>query len=450
MPRTRFVDRHRLILAVVLLVALTARAGYVLSLPSDGASVRALPDQAEYLELARNLLGGHGLYFFDERFNGVAYAYRMPLYPALVAACGAEPVAVRLVQAGLDASTAWAAALLATALFPPALRRRGAVLAAVVVAVDPFLVYFCGLVLSETLFTAMLAWGMLLLVVGARGGRLVPVTDFGDVKPYRPVAGTLTWLLGGLVVAASTLVRPSAAPLAVLLGIAAGFAARPGNGRSAFRPRWPLPIATTMLVLTVAVLFPWAYRNSKVVGSWVWTTTNGGVTAYDGFNPDANGSSDQTVLRGLPQLRTMNEAERSAYLSGRAAEFVRENPKRALELAAIKAGRTWSPVPLSAEYGSWKHRLVGLAYGLPLYVLVLVGLAGRNLSRAAKAFLLTPAAYFTLVHMASVGSLRYRVPVEPLLAVVAAAGLSRVPAPTLPWRRAGEPDAPGDDTRETV
>ena len=33
-------------------------------------------------------------------------------------------------------------------------------------AVNPFLIYFSGLILSETLFTAMMVWGMVLLLYG--------------------------------------------------------------------------------------------------------------------------------------------------------------------------------------------------------------------------------------------------------------------------------------------
>jgi hypothetical protein len=336
-----------------------------------------------------------------------------------------------------------AAALIATALLKPSVRRVGSVLAALAVAVNPFLVFFCGSVLSETLFTAMLVWGVLLLIVGGQGGRVVLIDDDGEPRPYRPVAGTMLWLAGGLLLAASSLVRPSAVPLAIVLGIVASFAVRPVDGRPAFRPQSPLPVAATMLLLTAAVLNPWAYRNDRVLGTWVWTTTNSGVTAYDGFNPDADGSSNQSVLRALPQLKAMNEVERSTYLSGRATEFIRENPKRALALAVKKAGRTWSPIPLSAEYGSWKHRLVGLAYSVPLYLLAVMGLASANLTRSAKLLLLTPALYFTVVHMASVGSLRYRVPVEPLLAVLAGAAVAGLGTPAMPWRRAGdEPSEP--------
>ena len=427
----------------ILLLALLIRVGWIFSRPTDDAALSGLPDQVEYLTLGRNLLHGQGLMFYDARFKSVVYAYRMPLYPAFIAGCGGNVRATQMAQALIDASTVLATACLAMALLPQRNRRIASLLAAAIVAINPFLLFFSALLLSETLFTAMLVWGMLCLIVGGRGGRLVPRTDGGDLTPFRPWRGTLLWLGGGLLLAMSTLVRPSAAPLALLLGIAAAFAARParGNGLIAFRPRWPFPVATTMLLLTVAVLLPWAYRNRQVVGDWVWTTTNSGVTAYDGFNPDATGASDQAVLRNLPQLSAMNEVERSTYLSSRAIEFIRENPVQALELAAVKAGRTWSPIPLSADYGNWTYRLVGMAYSLPLDLLALVGLFAAPIRRSAKAFLLTPVVYFTLVHMASVGSLRYRVPVEPLLAVLAAAGLAAIALPTLGWRRAGEPGA---------
>lgn len=436
-PTPRFLRHYRWLLVVILLLALAIRVGWVLNRPATEPSLADLPDQAEYLTLGRNLLHQQGLVFYDERFRSVVVAYRMPVYPALIAACGGNIRATQLAQSAIDTSTVLAAALLALALLPAATRRGGSLVAAAIVAINPFLVFFSALLLSETLFTAMLAWGMLLLIVGGQGGRLLSANDNGDMPPFRPWIGTILWLAGGLVLAASTLVRPSAAPLAVLMGIAGSFAVRPlRRGGAAFRPRWPLPVATTMLLLTVAVLFPWAYRNHQVLGQWLWMTSNSGVTAYDGFNPDATGASDQSVLRGMPQLAQMNELERSTYLSSRASQFVRDNPWRALELAFIKAGRTWSPIPLSADYNNWTYRLVGFGYSLPLDVLVLLGLLGSPMRRSAKTFLLLPALYFTLVHMASVGSLRYRIPVEPLLAILAAAGLATLRLPAMGWRRA--------------
>ncbi len=409
---------HRRWIIAIVLIALLIRVGWCLSRPTGDDALAALPDQREYLDLGRSLLEGRGLHFYDERFRSVVHAYRMPLYPALVAGCFADVRAVRLVQSAMDASTVLAVALLAFTLLPPERRRAASAVAAAIVALNPFLVYFTGLILSETLFTAMLAWGMLLLIVGAKGGRMSDRDAAGDLLPHCPRLGTLLWLLGGLVIAGSTAARPAR-----------------GAGVQPFRVRWPLPVATTMLILTVAVLTPWACRNSAVTGHWLWTTSNSGVTAWDGFNPDATGASDQSGLRMMPQLASMNEVERSSYLSSRATDYIRQNPRRAVELAVIKAGRTWSPMPLSADYGNWMYRLAGLGYAMPFDLLVLIGICAAPIRRSAKALLLAPAVYFTLVHMASVGSLRYRIPVEPPLAVLAAAGATMIGVPKLGWRR---------------
>ena len=122
----------------------------------------------------------------------------------------------------------------------------------------------------------------------------------------------------------------------------------------------------------------------------------------------------------------MGELERSDYLAAGARQFVRENPGRVAELTVRKVARTWSPVPLSDEFGTPLHQAAALAFALPFDVLVVVGLVAGRLPRRVKVFLLLPALYFTAVHALSVGSLRYRVPAEPPLAVLAAAGAARV------------------------
>jgi hypothetical protein len=98
------------------------------------------------------------------------------------------------------------------------------------------------------------------------------------------------------------------------------------------------------------------------------------------------------------------------------------HPKETLILTLKKIARTWSPVPLSAEFGRPVYRWISAIYSVPFDVLVLIGMFSSALRPSAKALLLIPAVYFTMVHAMSVGSLRYRVPVEPMLAVIAAAG----------------------------
>src|SRR5205085_9764888 len=120
-------------------------------------------------------------------------------------------------------------------------------------------------VLSETLFTALLAWGMLLLL--ARTGR--------------------AWLAGAAILTLTILVRPGSILLPLLLGIISALLNPPAA------MRWRVPVGATMILLMLVALFPWAARNRYVLGRWIWTSTNGGITTYDGFNPDASGASQQ-------------------------------------------------------------------------------------------------------------------------------------------------------------
>jgi hypothetical protein len=361
-------------------IALLLRLVWVLHLPATDGQLAALPDQCEYLSLGRSLLAGRGLVLHDPRFNADVLAYRTPGYPIFIALLGGSVRAVRVAQAVLDSSTVLAVYLLARRW----LAHERALLAAAIVAVNPWLIYFCGLVLAETLFTALLAWG---LAMGS-------------------------WGMIALIV--SVMVRPSALLLPILL---AGLNWRPG---SAYDWRRAI-IALAGLVL---LLLPWAMRNHAVLGQWMWTTTNSGITMYDGFNPSADGGSNQRFVTAMPELATMGEVQRSRYLSRLAWEYITDHPGRAIELTLAKLARLWSPLPLSREYGrDLRYALVGLLYTVPLFVLIAAGLMAARLPVAAKVMLMLPAIYFTIVHAASVGSIRYRIPADVPMAIIAAAGI---------------------------
>jgi 4-amino-4-deoxy-L-arabinose transferase-like glycosyltransferase len=310
-----------------------------------------------------------------------------------VAACGAHLPLIRIAQAVIDTSSILAVYLLARRW----LDRWPARLAAAFIALNPFLIYFSGLILSETLFSAMLIWGMTLL-------------------GYRPDARR--WIGGLVLLVLSIHVRPSASGLPFLL-ILAGIAMNRQIGRP-YNWRRLMVMGTLAIAMTLAALLPWALRNKQVVHAWIWTTTNGGITLYDGLHANASGASDQTFVRSMPELKLMDEVGRSNYFSELAFGFARQNPAEAIRLGLIKIARTWSPIPLSVEYGT-DRRLVAVAaiYMVPLFSLVLIGLLFGGASKSAKVFLLVPAVYFTVIHAMSVGSLRYRIPADLPMAVIA-------------------------------
>jgi 4-amino-4-deoxy-L-arabinose transferase-like glycosyltransferase len=379
----------------ILLLALSLRLGWGLSRPSTDEFLSFLPDQVEYLSLGRSLLEGRGLALVDPRYPDEVHAYRMPGYPAWIALFGGNVRAVRASQALLDTSTVLATMLLAARF----LGARLAVVAGLLTALNPYLIYFSGTILTETLYTAVLTWGLFLLSAGIGSGR---------------------WWAGLVLLAAGVHVRPSSAGLVVALSVVSALL----SPRTSLGRRIP-PAGATAIILVGLSLFPWAVRNHRLLGEWVWTTTNRGITAYDGLHPDATGASDQSFVRKMPELRDMTELARDRWLLERAGEFARRDPGRVLRLGLVKIGRTWSPVPLSAEHSGWKTRTLAAAYTVPLFALAVCGILRNRLGLAEKSLLLAPAVYFTLVHAVSVGSLRYRVPCEPPIAVLAASALTR-------------------------
>ncbi|MBC7785046.1 MAG: glycosyltransferase family 39 protein [Burkholderiales bacterium] len=392
---------YRTMLVVICVLALVIRLGWGLSRPATDASLESLPDQAEYLQIARNILDGRGIVLFDRTFGDTLYAFRMPGYPMLIAACGGKIVIVRVIQALLDTSTVLAAFLIGRRLAGSGVGLIGSAL----VAIHPYLIFFSATLLSETLFTATLVWGMYLLL--------------GSGRPR--------FVTGALLLVLSIYVRPSAILLPALLAAAAQLVRVIAQSRSPARSFWQLPAGAGVILLTALCLLPWGLRNLQRIGTPVFTTTNGGITLYDGLNPRADGSSNQGFFRNWPELKSMDEVQRSRYLGLMAVQYARENPKRAMQLAGLKIARTWSPMPLSAEYGSNRlYVIAGLGFVAPLFLLAIAGLRSRRINRSAKLYLLLPAIYFTAVHAMTIGSLRYRIPADVPIAVLAAVGVVRL------------------------
>ena len=385
-------------LLLILVGSFLLRIGLVIVQPMTRDSLERLPDQREYYALAENVLRHGSLSFYDPRVGQRVYAYRMPGYPAFLVACAGSISVARFAQCLLDSSTVLATFLLAVRL--TACTRLGRI-AALLMAANPFYIFFSSLLLSETLFDCLLIWAIYFLL------RL----------PSR------TAIVGLGMLVAATYVRP----IGYALLPAVGFAAALNLPR---RTAYHLPSlglqAGRLTLFYVIILFfamvPWAYRNHKLFGQWVWTTTNGGITLYDGFHAGATGASDQRFLADMPAVLTMNEVKRSSFFAVRARDWIATNPRSFAILSLKKIARTWSPVPLSQDFSKPSYVVLSAVFSIPFDLLCLVGLFSPRLSAPAKFLMVTPAAIVTLGVVLSVGSIRYRMPAEATMAIVAAAG----------------------------
>jgi hypothetical protein len=389
------------LLLVILLLGFVIRLAAGLLQPTSPQAIDRLPDQREYLDLSQNLLKNRTLCFDDPRYHQTVYAYRMPGYPLLLAACGSSIRAVRIAQAAIDTSVLLGVFLLARCLSGnPSL----ALLAAAILAVNPFSIYFSTLLLSETLFSALILWAIWYIA-----------TD--------------RWTLATLFLLASCYVRTTGLLFLPILLL------RPAANRALRRSYrlWDVPLrVVTSCLLVMIGLFPWAIRNHNRLGVWLWTTTNAGITLNDGFNPQATGASDQRLLTKPPPAASINEVSRNDFYQARAEDWMKTNWQAIPALSLRKILRGWSPVPLSQDFGRPLYRLISAAYCLPIDLLCLIGLFSRQpkppltkarLNPRAKMLLIAPAILVTVAQVLSVGSIRYRMPAEAPLAVLAAAGM---------------------------
>lgn len=405
-------------------IALLLRLCWIGWKAASGLGGFEFDDERLHWELARNWVQ-HGELVSDDGRR----AARMPGYPLFLALPAALPEpagpwAARVLQAIVGAATAW----LAFDLVRTLAGARGALVAGSLVAIDPFQVFFCHLLLTEVVFSAMLVL-FLRGAAGEMGLRLAEGDRFADQRQAGAGRGFGCALLTAFAGAAMVITRPATLgmlPIFWMMILARAVArGRSSNavGRPAEAPHTATRIAGRLslyaLALTV-LLAPWGLRNRAVLGEFAWLGTNGGVTLYDSLGPQADGSGNQDFLRHMPEFAVMSEVQRDRRLAELALEQVRSDPARVLHLAWVKLRRTWSLLPHAAGYTSGPAAWAGAIFTAVLAIGAIAGLVRLLGCRQGWLALLlaSPVLYFTLLHMVYVGSVRYRVPLMPILALL--------------------------------
>jgi 4-amino-4-deoxy-L-arabinose transferase-like glycosyltransferase len=413
-PPNRSTSSFQTRLILVVLLAILARLGAI-------ATARGFEDPDNYLPLARSLASGEGF-----ALKGRPTAYRPPLYPLLLAPLVAtlgdriEPGIAGLhllLGAGTVALTGLAARRLGVS-------DRRAVLASLIVACDPTLVWQARSVMTETLAAFLIATSLLAFTVNGWRG----------------------WILGGITLGIGGLCRPS-----LLAGgslCCAGYAIF-GPGRIRERVRGSFAIGG-MIALA---LLPWTVRNARVFGEPVWTTTHGGYTLALANNPVyyrdvLNGRSavwtghDQWLWWDSVNRETAGMAEPDAdrFMKARVIRLARDRPNDFVRASVARLGRFWSVAPASSVY-PWPVRLASALFTIPVWVALVAGLVGRACWTWPRVTAPLQILGLTIVHTFYWTDMRMRSPIIPAIAIVAAGAY-------LSARRA-RPAIPSSETEPT-
>lgn len=364
-----------------------------------------------YDALARNLLAGNGLVLEP---GGAPILWRPPAYPLFLAAVwgvagGESLTALLFAQGFVDAATAVLVLYLGRRLFGTV---AGA-LAALIYIAYPLSVYYTLRVMSEPLFTLTLTLAVVALE------RAVRDLDWGWCT-----------LVGGCL-ALNALVRPAGMYLAVLCSLWLVFVHRARIARA-------LPRAALVLVGFAVVVSPWTWRNYQVTGEALPVATGGGYGLWVGNRWESRGREDDQlegdVLAAYERERAGIVADAAAaigkppYGSGlsigedkafgrHALVAMRAEPVRTLELFARKFFYQWFDLYLIDN--RFAQRQLFVLQGA-LLILAGWGLALAWRARITVAPLLLVIGYFIALHTLVVSTVRYSVPLVPLLALLAA------------------------------
>ena len=388
------------VFAVALVLRLVVLSDFLPQLKPD-------VDPDLYRSLARNLVAGRG--FVSEGANGelLPQVDRTPVYPLFLAAplrLGGDRLGLFLtVQCIIGALTCAFTTLLAMRW----LRFGAATLAGMLVAIDPNSVVRCADLRAETLFTFLLVAGACFLAWRSEN-------SWG-------------WLCAGLIWSAATLCRPIAIGLwvvAVLVGLWK-------------HCRWSRLAAFATGFASFILL--WSARNTAVTGHWFFSTAatyNLYVGRASGVEAERCGIPHNDMLyRFAPRFRDVQLFKDRATFERALDECHQASRKILLATPLISVKQFvmgWFKVLLGPGARGLDTSLVTptppAKVWPALYVVALVIVSGAGVVGAFKlgrSAVLLPLLiiYFTLLSGGGGGNSRFRVPVTPMLAVLAVAGL---------------------------
>lgn len=403
--------REPLLLAGAIVLGLAVRVLYVVLT----RHLALAGDEPEY-DLEGQLIA-HGHWFWTTAPYGILHAgaWKAPGYPAWVgiwyAIVGHHPLAVRFVQIPLGVVTIGLSWALGRRLFGP----RVALAAAFVVALYPNTWQYEELLYPEALATPLMLAALLAILGG---------------PPTRRRA-----MLAGVVTGISLYVRPSGE--FVLLGALVGWSIAAG---------WRRGVGYTAIAILSAVLClaPWTIRNAVVLHGFLPISMQD-AAAYGTFNAQAANDpvfpyewrKDPPAAQGvLNPSHPLSDITLHSKLIDLATSYIEAHP------ASLAEAFFWNGLSRLWDIRRRSHALIEVAFegrdrtvtelGLYAYWLLLplalIGLWRARRRRALVLAILATALGASITFTVEAGT-RYRAPLEPLIAILASAGVLGAGAP---------------------
>lgn len=384
-------------------------------------------DSKEYLPLAETLLDSHS-------FPSVL---RTPVYPFFIASVyslfGKFPQAVLVFQYLLDSATAVIVTLLFFKIFRSA---KYSFLAGFLYAINPFAIFYSNMILTETVFTFILAISMFFFISFLRSQEKIQL------------------YASAILLGIAALCRPMALYIPFLLV--------PCIFLAAHTFRYRVISVLIFLMISYLALMPWYMKNYRDYGKWTLSTI-GNLNYVVSFAPEVLMIKDdplsvatfnvnekiehfQKVLRLEAAQKygrrednpsgTSDAAERSSVLLKEAKRLVYENFHIFIGSHLANIGRVLCP------YHPYFEKLIGnnlkiislisftvdfliMGFFLSGLVFSLKGAFEQGFDKITFLAMIILIAYFSFIP-GIVGYSRFRVPILPYISIFSALGVQQI------------------------
>jgi 4-amino-4-deoxy-L-arabinose transferase-like glycosyltransferase len=301
----------------------------------------------------------------------------------------------------LSTATIWLLWRLTLALFN---NRVAALLAAFAAALYPHFIFFATTGLTETAYIFLTVLAFLLL--------------------YRA-----HYFWGSVTLVASILVRPSLDFLAPVLIVQFALVIHRAGWRTA-----ALKLGQYGLVYLV-LMAPWWLHNEIKYHQFVRLSLGGGIVMYRGNNP-ANQTGggvcnrrycDYDINDSVLQIQDPVAQDRALFKAG--VDYMVAHPGRTAEMFGVKFLRFWRLWPYDEGYRTPLIIAASLLSYAPALLLACVYLVRRGVRDARRTSpILLYFCFLMAVHLITIASVRYRLPLEPFLMVFGMCALADLAA----------------------
>jgi 4-amino-4-deoxy-L-arabinose transferase-like glycosyltransferase len=179
-------------------------------------------------------------------------------------------------------------------------------------------------------------------------------------------------------------------------------------------------------IIYVILMSPWWFHNVKKYDHFVRLNYGFGIVLYSGNNPMNQSGGGIGGIDYIPDDATQGKhselplAEIDSVFKEVAFKYIRQDPSHFIKMAGVKFMRFWRLIPYTPIVQNNPSAIIATLSLFPVILLAIATLITRKNSFKQLTPLLGFIAYLTLIHMITIGSVRYRFPLEPLLMVIAA------------------------------